>query len=104
MEVGQIVFRHGKNGIQHGEIIKVARKYFYVKFQFTEYTISKEDLMYRNKDYSHFDFRVYLTEQEILDENESLFLSNIIKKKFSEYGKINLSLDKLRRINEIIEE
>jgi len=79
--------------------IKVGRKYFeldgYYRCKFEIDTmIQSNETNYRDK--------CYLTLQEILDEKEQSKLSSEVRLFFSGYGKVNLTLEQLRKINEII--
>jgi hypothetical protein len=47
---------------------------------------------------------LYSSKEQILDEQLSSELTEKIRKKFTQYGNINLSLDQLQRIVNIIEE
>jgi len=48
------------------------------------------------------DYYLYFSRQEIEDKQEHDILSNDIRKIIREYGKINLSLDQLRKIKSVI--
>lgn len=108
-KVGQIVY--GKPGVNEsrrnkeileGTIEKVGNKYIDVKFGYREFKYYIEDL--KQKTEYTTDFYLYLNKQEIQDEEESSLLTKDIKRKFDGWGKIDLSLDQLRRIKAIIDE
>lgn len=93
--------RYGKVEIKEVEVTKVGRKYFEVDgFSRTKFAI--EGLKQFTK-YSP-DWEVYFSKQDILDETEHENLTGEIKSVFKPYGKIDLTLDQLRRIKEIITE
>ena len=50
------------------------------------------------------DWKLYFSKQEILDEQEFQKLERDIRSKFNAFGKLDLTLDQLKRINEIINE
>jgi hypothetical protein len=111
MQVGDKVYLKAVNNLARGrkevyireeEVIKIGRKYFEVgigtrgiKFHIENNT--------QVTDYAA-DWELYFSKQEILDEEEFRKLSWEIKSKFETYGKVNLTLDQLRRIKEIISE
>ncbi|MGD6876855.1 hypothetical protein [Bacillus infantis] len=109
-EAGQTVY--GKPGvntarynkaIQVGKIEKVGRKYLEVSFGgYNKYKYYKEDLK-QVTEYAT-DYYLYLSKQDILDEEESELLVNDFRKMFGGYGKVDLTLDQLRRIKEIVSE
>jgi hypothetical protein len=99
--------RYGNKEIKEQTILKIGRKYFLVgaEGQTNERWMTKfsiEDLR-EVSDYSP-DYELYFSKQEILDEEESNDIVRDIRLKFGSYGKINLTLDQLRRIKAIINE
>lgn len=50
------------------------------------------------------DWKVYFSMQEILDEEEVERLSSKLREKFGSFGRIDLTLDQLRRISRIVNE
>lgn len=117
LEVGQRVFlepginvaRYNKS-IREGEILKVGRKYFEVGLVYKDGTVMKsrpykyhiEDLTQKT-DYCA-DYNLYLNKQDILDKKEKSRLYMQIEKYFSRWSSNkDLSLDKLRKIKDILE-
>jgi hypothetical protein len=112
MNVGDIVYlkplnnnaRYCKDGIlnhiKQGEVVKVGKKYFYIKgYERQKFGIEE---MHDISEYCA-GWQVYHSIQEIHDEVEHGKLSDEIRKYFSVYGKVSLSLSKLRKIKEVIE-
>jgi hypothetical protein len=82
-------------------VLKVGKKYFEVdRCPHKKFFI---DTLYEHTEGNYVD-RIYLNPQEIADEKELLRLSSEIRRFFSGYGEINLTLDKLVKISEIINE
>jgi hypothetical protein len=87
--------------VQEGIVSKVGRKYFEVEgFYRTKFSI---DELIEVSEYAP-DWKVYLSKQELLDEQEFENLLRDIRLFFSNYGKVNLTLDQLRKIKVIISE
>lgn len=113
LEVGQKVFLKavGNNArydkevrIEEYEVKKVGRKLLDVwKNQDDRYSI-KFDMENENREVSKYspNWKLYFSKQDIADEEESSKLTNEIKKIFDRYGKVELSLEQLRKIKEII--
>jgi hypothetical protein len=82
----------------------VGRKYYTVQLGHYEYKFNKEDLNQKS-DYTP-DYFLYFNKQQILDEQEI----NGLRQMFSRYFDLmrptskQLTLEQLRRINEIIKE
>jgi hypothetical protein len=113
MQVGDKVFlkavgnnaRHRKEVyIQENEISKVGRKYIEVGKGARPLKFNIEDLSEKTSNDTIADWELYFSKQEILDEEEFEKLHWKIKMKFDTFAKAKLTLDQLRRINEIIEE
>lgn len=104
--IGRIVYlkpinnnaRKGNKKIEECKIEKIGRKYFEVDYRSLRFTI---DNLEHATEYSK-DWKLHLSEQDILDEYEKNDLNNQIENVFR-YGS-KLSLDKLRRIKMIIDE
>ncbi len=109
IEVGQILWVRRSNHYRTKtepfavKVSKVGNKYFEVE----------SDLYYKAKfDLSNLQLvnetnyvdQLYFTLQEILDENESIQLASKFRQFFGAYGKLNLTLGQLRKIQSIIEE
>lgn len=91
------------NHIQESEIEKIGTKYFHLKdFYKTKFSIKE---MINISSYSP-EWKVYTDKQQILDEEEEIVLTNNIKKIIKDYNSKprELTLDQLRRINQIITE
>ena len=117
LEVGQKVFlkpinnqaRYIKddilNNIEEYEIKKVGRKYFEVWQEQREYNTLKFEIEDKSQgiNYSR-NWILYFSVQEIIDEIEADKLTSKIRDLIGQYGKINLSLNQLKRITDIIKE
>ena len=80
-------------------VSKVGRKYF----ELTECPREKYDLeTLRQVTETNYENKVYLKLQDILDEKEHQKLSDEIKRAFNGYGKLQYSLEQLRKIAEIV--
>lgn len=93
--------RYGNDKILEVEVTKVGRKYFYVE-PLTENKFSL-DTLEEVSDYAE-DYKVYFTEQEILDGRERDKLYSEIGMKFGTFSNKDLTITQLRRIKEIIRE
>lgn len=110
LEVGQTVYlkpfgnnvRYNKE-IKEDVITKVKRKYFQVGEGYRPLKFIIEDMKQETGGYLA-EWKIYFSKQEILDEEEFEKLSREIKNKFDGYGKVDLTLDQLRRIKAIISE
>jgi hypothetical protein len=87
------------------EISKVGNKYFYFddcRFRNTRFFV--DNLQEDGRGYSS-NFKVYLQKQDILDEDE---LRSLREKAYNFFGRTggdrNLTLDQMRRIDEILKE
>ena len=80
-------------------VSKVGRKYF----ELTECPREKYDLeTLRQVTETNYENKVYLKLQDILDEKEHQKLSDEIKRAFNGYGKLQYSLEQLRKVAEIV--
>ncbi len=80
-------------------VSKVGRKYF----ELIECPREKYDLKtLRQVTEMNYENQVYFKLQDILDEKEHQKLSNEIKRAFNGYGKLQYSLEQLRKIAEIV--
>lgn len=80
-------------------VSKVGRKYF----ELIECPREKYDLeTLRQVTETNYENKVYLKLQDILDEKEHQKLSDKIKRSFNGYGKLQYSLEQLRKIAEIV--
>lgn len=88
------------DNIKEATIEKIGKKYFYIK----EYPIYKFGIE-KMQDISNYcaNYEVYLSLQEIKDEEEYSNLLRDIDRELNKYGKIDLSLEQLRKIKEIID-
>lgn len=50
------------------------------------------------------DYQLFLSKEQIEEDNEAILLEDHLRNIFKQYGKINLSLDQLRRIKVIVDE
>jgi len=94
------------NHLEEWEIIKVGRKYVTVRLPNSNTGEIKFDMEDHRQvvNCGGCYWELYLSVQEILDEAESERISYKLRNVFSGYGKSYLSLDKLRRIQDIIDE
>ena len=80
-------------------VSKVGRKYF----ELIECPREKYDLeTLRQVTETNYENKVYLKLQDILDEKEHQKLSDEIKRAFNGFGKLQYSLEQLRKIAEIV--
>lgn len=80
-------------------VSKIGRKYF----ELMECPREKYDLeTLRQVTETNYENKVYLKLQDILDEKEHQKLSDEIKRAFNGYGKLQYSLEQLRKIAEIV--
>lgn len=99
---GQKLYEIVYNGeIKEVTVKEVKRKYFTID-EYRSYKFRIDILKYEDENYSQRNRQLYLSIQEIEDEREHQTLSSIIRKRFSSYGKLSLTLDQLRRINSIL--
>jgi hypothetical protein len=112
LEVGQQVFLKavGNNArgrkevfIREETISKVGRKYFEVGNGYRPLKFHIEDLSQEMGGYIA-DWTLYLSKQDILDEDESNDLHSDIRTAFSGYGKSKYTLEQLRKIKAIVDE
>ena len=80
-------------------ISKVGRKYFeldgYPRSKFNIETLKEENE-------TNYKSQCYITLQEILDEREAERLTNQLKNIFGTYGRVNLTLEQLRKISDVV--
>jgi len=113
--IGQTVYlapsdnkiRRGAPQIVEGTIITVGKKYYTIKTKYDlhrEYKFGMEDLK-QQTDYSP-DYYLYFDKQELLDDKEAAALRKKFNRFFEWSGnrQTRLTLEQLRRINEIITE
>lgn len=97
--------RYGNNEAQEFTIKKIGRKYFDVgrdgdnERHFIKFHLDEERRQVT--EYSA-NWKLYLSKQEILDEEESEVLVEEIRKKLNGYGKVSLTVDQLHKIADII--
>lgn len=98
---GRESYRRETSEIKEYIVEKVGRIYFYVENQpRRRYNI--ETLQHFDKDYGQLNHQLYRTAQEIQDKIEHERLSDTIKSKFRDYGKLPYTLEQLKQINEIL--
>lgn len=108
IQIGQTVYlepginksRYNKDIIET-TVTKVGNKYFQL-----ENNSRKKYEIDTLKEVSEYcaDYYVYLTRQEIEDKNEREKLTSYLRQMFGAYGRVDLTLDQLRRIKKITEE
>lgn len=99
--IDQRTMRYG--GLYKATISKVGRDYFYIEERFRTLKFSTETL--KEQTSGNYPHKVYLTEQELLDENEKRMLKERLDSFFGFSGSSHsLSLDQLKRIQEIVDE
>ena len=89
-----------------GRITKMGRKYFFVVRGGLSDEYASKFLLDTMMDDDHFNAerKIYLSEQEILDEQEVGKLEREIQQVFDMFSRVKLSLDQLRRIKQILDE
>ena len=97
LKAGQILYRDVASRIVPFEIDKVGVKYFTVKNSNHRFLIETLSVVTDG-----YDYRLYLTEQEIKDMNEKRELEIWLNRYFNGYG-TELPLEKLRQVKSIIE-
>lgn len=102
--VGNNARRDKEARIAEFQIKKIGKKYLEVwKSDMEYYTVkfNMEDDFREATNYSP-NWKLYFSKQEILDEEEALKITEEIRKVFNRFGRVNLSLDQLRKIKDII--
>lgn len=79
-------------------VSKVGKKYFYVDNDKLKFDM---ETLFESSEYGQ-RCRCFLSLQDILDENEQIELSKELRNLVGQYGTSNISLEKLRKIMEII--
>ena len=97
LKVGQIFYNYD---LKEFVVSKIFNKYFECEDRWGRFVI--ETLKFDCPNYTQNQFQLYVSKQEILDIKERQELVSEIKKIFWGWGKINLSLEQLRKISEII--
>lgn len=97
LTIGQILYDYK---LREFRINKIGNKYFECEDRWGRFVI--ETLKFDCPNYTQNQFQLYVSKQEILDIKERQELVSEIKKIFWGWGKINLSLEQLRKISEII--
>lgn len=93
------VFYKEKTEPFEATVLKVGRKYF----ELTEMLGTRYDLeTLKQVTGNYFVNQVYINLQDIFDEDEHKKLSSDIRRAFNGYGKLNYTLEQLRKIAEII--
>lgn len=105
IKVGQTLYRVRNNTIESVKVKKVGRKYFYLETGWSkDYPVDKQTLKYEDKTYSHNNFQLYKSPQEIQNKQERDNLLDELRDYFSWSGNYkNLSLEQLRQITQIIQ-
>jgi hypothetical protein len=104
LKIGQKLYQNayskaGANIVEY-EIESIGKKYIYLK-NASRYPINKNNLMYESKNYSGNKFQLYLTREEIIEENDRRKYLDILKRYFNNYSNTN-TLDELRQASEIL--
>ena len=102
MEIGQKVFFKPERGeLEEGEIVKVGRKYFYVRFgKWREGVFYLEDL--REKTYLGKGNKIYMSEKEYWDRVRSAKLFSLIRGAFRYMGMETYSVHQLEKVIDIL--
>jgi hypothetical protein len=87
--------------IEKFTVTSIGRKYFYCNYQ-KETPFDKTTLAFEDKTYSQFNFRLYRSEQEILDERDANEIYDKLRKAFSYYRNPNYSLEELKHIQSFL--
>ena len=85
------------------EVISIGRRYVTVKEGRSEYKFDIDN-NYREKSNYSPDYILYQNIQEIFDERDADDLNEYIRNRIGQYGSARFSLEKLKRIKEIIDE
>ena len=107
IKVGQKVYLRSsglswnKFGIAEATVTKVGKKYFETDHNGRDRVVI-ETLDQDGRGYSS-QYKVYLTRQEIEDEDETNKLRGILRKVF-DYPQSEITLDQLRRVHAIVKE
>jgi len=92
-------YRNENDLIVKATVEKVGNKYFYLSgFCSHKFDIAK---MYEVTNFAP-DYRVYLSPQEIKDEEEFEEKIKAMREFFNQYGKVDIALEKLRQVYDIV--
>ncbi|MDR4910655.1 MULTISPECIES: beta barrel domain-containing protein [Bacillus] len=99
--------RYGRKDILEKNVLKKGRKYFYVGN--TGETETRRMFKFSLEDMTHVteysaDWELYLSKQEIIDQEEKKKLIFDIRSVFDRWSSVDLTLDQLRRVHAIISE
>jgi hypothetical protein len=104
LKVGQKLYLEKDGKIIKVEIDKVGRKYFTLKDDYSWRRLEIENLFWCDPHYGSDRIQLYLSKQEILDNNEWSEVFNMLHNFFDRYVSPNeITLDQLKRIVSIIE-
>lgn len=84
--------------VREAKISKIGRKYFYLEGYDDKFSL---DTLEHYSEH-HFDLKVYLDKQDIVDEIEVDKLETNIRNKLKQYGSSGLTLNQLREISQVI--
>ena len=107
IKVGDTLYREKGGGniplkMVEYKVEKIGIKYLYLE-DLDRYPINKDTLKYENKEYSHSNFQLYRTAQEILALRERRYFIAGIGEFFRMYNwSNNLTMEQLIKINDII--
>jgi hypothetical protein len=112
VQVGESVFlkaignnaRRGRERVEEWKIKKIGRKYFDVWIEGREFSTIQFHIEDHKQKMDYPDWELYWSMQDIEDEKEKNQILVKLSTMFGSYGKPKLTLDQLRRIQEIISE
>lgn len=102
IKVGQVLYVREKGGIGERTVTRVARKYFYIEKHGRELPISLEDLYHRDSNYTKANFQMYVSLEDLENEDKAIELSRSIRHIIGQYGSINLPLPVLEQIYDLL--
>ena len=109
IKVGTVVYKRKKkpNGVYSGEIqegvvTKIGRKYFYAEFKPHDWAIDKSTMLYENKEYSQNNFKVYLSKEEVAEEDTMSYIKRYISIQIRENALQYMPKEEIMTIYEII--
>ncbi|WP_339193965.1 hypothetical protein MKY95_19370 [Paenibacillus sp. FSL P4-0176] len=103
--VGNRARNHKSPEIAEYVIDKIGRKYFDVRSVKNKNTIITFEIVTKRQRTNYEpDWKLYFSKQEILDEEETKRITSNLRERFGRYGTVDLTLDQLRRIEQIINE
>lgn len=105
LHIGQVLYRETKEGIVEEIVVTIGKKYFTTDGSPRADKILIDDLTHHVKNYTQWNYTLYLTKEEILAKNERYELYEKIRKYFNSYSPLKEhTLTQLRQVNDIIDD